>query len=163
MTSAGKADMKKQIAALRKKFTDRARGAHGLMYKAAGKACALVERTAKEKMRDATTDNSITYGKRGHHPSVPGSAPAVDAGTLRMSVTHSVEQTATGAIGRVGSTITSPPYGAYLEYGTSKMSARPWLQPSLDENRAEIKEILGEIVKGRVTESAIAEVEGVSD
>ena len=34
-------------------------------------------------------------------------------------------------------------YGVHLEYGTSKMKARPWLRPSFERSLALVKEILG--------------------
>jgi hypothetical protein len=97
---------------------------------------AEIERTAKTLMRDTEIDTSKTYysGKNGtieHHPSMPGSAPAVDTGTLRMSVTHSVENEDGHPVGYVGSLLDNPPYGAYLEFGTSKMKPRPWLSTAV--------------------------------
>ena len=86
-----------------------------------------IERTAKTLMRDSPVDTSKTYAK-GHHPSQPGEAPAPDTGTLMRSITHSVEATRDGAFANVG---TDLDYGKYLEYGTSKMRARPWLSQAL--------------------------------
>lgn len=33
-------------------------------------------------------------------------------------------------------------YGFFLEYGTSKMAARPWARPAFEQNRNRIKEIM---------------------
>ena len=88
---------------------------------------AEIERTAKTLMRDTPIDESKTYA-RGHHPSQPGEAPAPDTGTLMRSVTHSVEATFDGAEGNVGSNLE---YAKYLEYGTSKMRARPFLSQAI--------------------------------
>ena len=58
-------------------------------------------------------------------PSAPGEAPAVQKGRLRNSIVHQPATAAT-LIARVG---TNVPYGKHLEFGTSKMAARPWLGP----------------------------------
>lgn len=94
-------------------------------------SCAEVERTAKTLMRDSPTNPEVTYGKKGHHPSLPGNAPAPDKGTLLQSITHSVEIQDGEVVGYVGSTIVNSDYPRYLEYGTSKMKPRPWLSASL--------------------------------
>ena len=49
--------------------------------------------------------------------------------------------------GEVGSVITNPPYGAYLELGTSRMKPRKWLQPAIDRNLDKIKDMFGDAVK----------------
>jgi hypothetical protein len=43
-------------------------------------SCAKIEATAKHLMRDTETNPDVTYGKRHHHPSIPGSAPDVTYG-----------------------------------------------------------------------------------
>ena len=92
---------------------------------------AEVERTAKTLMRDTLTNPDVSYGKKGHHPSVEGYAPAPDKGTLLQSVTHSVKVEGYEAIGEVGSVLQNSNYPRFLEYGTSKMKPRPWLSASL--------------------------------
>lgn len=87
-----------------------------------------IERTAKTLMRDTPVDTTKSYGSKGHNPSQPGEAPAPDTGTLMRSVTHSVEATRDGATANIGSNLE---YARYLEYGTSKMRARPWLSQAL--------------------------------
>jgi HK97 gp10 family phage protein len=138
-----KADLNRQISEMQKKITEKSKRVHSTVYEGIVKACAIVERTAKEKMHNAIVDSSKTYGKRGHHPSVPGSAPAPDTGTMLQSVTHSVEEEGEKVIGYVGSVLKDPPYPSYLEDGTSKMAPRPWLQVSIDENREKIQSLIG--------------------
>ena len=149
------ADIKEQIAKLKAHLASRARGVHFGLYKATMKACLLVERTAKQKMTDTNVFLSYTSGKTGKlvkvaskGRSAPGNPPAVDTGALRNSVTHVIEGGESKPQGFVGSVIKDPPYGAYLEHGTAKMAARPWLGVSVDENRAEINEIFHAEVRG---------------
>ena len=109
---------------------------------AMGKACALVERSAKEK------------------------APKGN-GELRRSITSKVEQ---GVNGVVGTVYTPLEYAPYVEFGTglfaenggrqdvpwnykddkgewhstSGMKPQPYMRPALNENREQIKRILEE-------------------
>jgi len=76
---------------------------------------------------------------QGQPPSKPGEPPHVLWGTLRRSITHEVEKSREGVIGRVGS---NEEYALFLEVGTSKMAARPFLRPGLAKNRRQIAQIL---------------------
>jgi len=102
--------------------------------------CLKVQADIQLGMTNTTVDNGKSYGKRKHHPSIPGAYPAVDYGELRRSITVEVEEHKNRVDGRVGSIITNPPYPVYLEYGTSKMKPRPWLKPSVDKNEQFIKQ-----------------------
>ncbi len=64
----------------------------------------------------------------------------VDTGRLRASLTHEIERSKNEVVGRVG---TDVEYAVYVEYGTSNMSAQPYLRPALEKNRAAIKRLLG--------------------
>jgi hypothetical protein len=134
-----KQDMKSQIDAMRAKFAEQAKTMHGQVVKAVEMSCALIEGEAKRSMADTLTDPSVSYGRRGHHPSVPFNAPAPDTGMLMRSVTHNVEFEGSTIRGTVGSVINNPPYPAYLENGTTHMYPRPWLLPALDKYREKVK------------------------
>lgn len=56
----------------------------------------------------------------------PGDPPNTDTGRLARSIKFEFE--GDGMIGRVG---TNLKYGAYLEFGTKTMEARPWLEPAV--------------------------------
>ena len=109
---------------------------------AMGKACALVERAAKQKAPKGT-------------------------GELRRSITSKVEQ---GVSGVVGTVYTPLEYAPYVEFGTglfaenggrkdvpwnyqddegnwhstSGMKPQPYMRPALNENREQVKRILEE-------------------
>jgi HK97 gp10 family phage protein len=147
-TEEAKADMKRQIEYMKKSLADKVKTTQQNRTKAVTLCCAMVEGTAKKLMTDTITaldyENPVT-GNKIHNKrprSIPGEAPAPDKGTLRQSITHDVTETASGASGKIGSTITSPPYGAYLEHGTSRMAPRPWLLPAMDINKAKIEKVL---------------------
>ena len=116
--------------------------------KSIAKCCATIQKEAMEEMRDTAIDTSKTYGKKGHHPSLPGNPPAVDTGTLRRSITYTVDEK--NLVGYVGSVINDPPYGAYLEmaeYGSSRMKPRPWLKPATEKSLETIKRLMAGAVK----------------
>lgn len=119
------------------------------MGKTLVKACALIQRDAQESMRDTQIDPTKTYythnKSKAHHPSAEGYPPAVDTGTLRRSITYQVDEDKLE--GEVGSVITNPPYGAYLELGTSRMKPRKWLQPAIDRNIGQLKQMVGNTIK----------------
>jgi len=64
----------------------------------------------------------------------------VDTSRLRTSLAWEIEKSGKEIIGRVG---TNVEYAVYVEYGTSVMSAQPYLRPALEKNRAKIKRLLG--------------------
>lgn len=68
-------------------------------------------------------------GKKKHHPSAPGSPPAIDSGELIRSILfdHGFMKIEIGA--DMGA-----PYAEVLETGNKKgtLKARPWLQPAVD-------------------------------
>jgi HK97 gp10 family phage protein len=52
----------------------------------------------------------------------------VDTGRLRSSITHEIAADHRGLVGRVG---TDVEYAPYVEYGTSRSPAQPYLRPAL--------------------------------
>jgi HK97 gp10 family phage protein len=74
-------------------------------------------------------------GARGSNRSKPGQFPHKDFGRLRMSIA----QDHRGLITRVG---TNVPYGKFLELGTAKMAARPFLRRTLAEERQKIEDMI---------------------
>jgi len=69
--------------------------------------------------------------------SAPGDFPSLRTGHLRRNV--QMELDADALVARVG---TNVPYGRYLEFGTRKMAARPWLSRTLRETAGEVRKIL---------------------
>lgn len=79
--------------------------------------------------------------KRKYTASAPGEAPAVRTGRLRNSIKYTISGWAgLHLVGRVGTTLE---YGAWLEHGTTKMDARPYIGPAAEESNQDIKRILG--------------------
>lgn len=77
---------------------------------------------------------------QGPPRSSPGSPPHKDTGDLHESITHEVDAGQMAV--RIG---TDLPYGLYLEVGTSKMAARPWLRRAMMDVASRADQILGGI------------------
>ena len=110
----------------------------------------LTEAEVKRGLREATLelerDAKALISERGavvgktnagegvREPSVPGRPPHLVSGSLLEGVGHEFrDEGLTGVVG------TDDPVGRWLEFGTSKMAARPWLRPALSRviSRAE--------------------------
>lgn len=63
----------------------------------------------------------------------------VDTGNLKRSITHVVNKSEKEPFATIG---TSVEYAEYVEKGTSKMKARPFLQPAIDEGKKQITAIV---------------------
>jgi hypothetical protein len=70
--------------------------------------------------------------RRTHTSSAPGAYPASDLGQLATNVRiNGLQQATLASMAAVVGT--SVLHGAWLEFGTSKMAARPWLLPSFKQ------------------------------
>lgn len=92
----------------------------------------VVETHVKVALQTPGSGEVYTRGGISHRASAPGQPPAIDTGTLINSIEVG-EVTPMQAILGVGAE-----YGEYLEFGTSRMEARPFLRPAMDENEGEI-------------------------
>tara|TARA_B100001939_G_scaffold150522_3_gene130165 strand:- start:3215 stop:3643 length:429 start_codon:yes stop_codon:yes gene_type:complete len=104
----------------------------------------LVEAEAKQSIQRGVKSGRV-YKRRSivHQASAPGEPPASDTGFLVSNITKTaVEKSGTELSISVES---KAPYSKFLEFGTRKMSARPFLQPALEKNRNKIK---GKFAKG---------------
>lgn len=138
-------ELNDQIKALNEKLAKKGHQVEMNMRTVVTNAALRIERSAKLLMKNTTRVSEGTrnpsgsmarhrVGKFRHLPSAPGFAPAPDTGRLVQSVTHTVAEDGNSA--RIGTAVF---YGKILEYGSSRMSPRPWLRPAIDQNRAKIK------------------------
>ena len=82
--------------------------------------------------------NSITEGAvsgAGHVASLPGESPNADTHRLDTQI-ETLRGSEPGTIKYLVSS--NAPYASHLEFGTSRMAARPYLGPALDKNRPRI-------------------------
>jgi len=85
-----------------------------------------VEAETKNSMVDEGTGRTYVRGGIAHTASAPGQPPAVDTGNLKNSIqTNRVSQ-------REYRVNVGAEYGIYLELGTSRMAARPFLTPAVE-------------------------------
>jgi hypothetical protein len=156
----------KQLADAERIIRERAKLVGDNKDQAVVNACLRVEGLAKRLMRATYTAVSYTKPKTDRlvvnkNPrSIPGAPPAPDNGTLMRSITHDVEVHFGATFGRVGSIIKNPPYPLFLETGTSKMAARPWLAPAVEQSKKHFK---ADIKASLVEDSAIATVTSAQD
>lgn len=112
--------------------------------KAVQKAALMVEGAAKVKIQRGAKTGQVYAGANGrlHQASAPGEAPATNTGRLVGSITHNIKDSGLTAI--VGSDVE---YAIHLEFGTRNMGARPFLQPSVEENRQKIEKMFADAIK----------------
>lgn len=93
--------------------------------------------TAKQSIQ-AHGSSGITYTKynprRTHTASAAGNPPNTDTGFLVNNIFVEIDADRLG-----GSVESRADYSGFLEFGTSKMQARPYLQPALEENKPKIR------------------------
>lgn len=87
--------------------------------------------------------------KRIVNVSKPGDPPNTDTGHLVKGIGFRFEKG--GLIGKVGTNVR---YGAWLEFGTMKMAARPWLRPAVEKVTEKISKIFKESV-GKAIETQL--------
>ena len=90
---------------------------------------------ARQAMKKALGD--IASGAKNRAP--------VDTGALRNSITTQTQGNRDYARGEVGPTVN---YGGYVERGTSRMSAQPYLRPATDAVLPGYEQALGQITDG---------------
>lgn len=84
--------------------------------------------------------------KRRYTASAPGEPPARRMGALRLNWTGGVEPSA-GSSGNTKVTAyieSQTPYAGYLENGTNKMAARPYVEKIKEKAQPEIEKIMSE-------------------
>ena len=82
----------------------------------------------------------------GSRASAPGQFPMSDTGRLANSVEFNLP-TAGRLMGEVGTNVI---YGRYLEFGTSRMAARPWLLPSFEKAKLGVEARLKKAIEARI-------------
>jgi HK97 gp10 family phage protein len=102
--------------------------------KAIAKVSFKVEGDCKENISRGSRNGKIyKRGKRKtHQASAVGEFPKTDYGALIASITSQFDFS--GLETTVGSRL-SAPHGFWLEFGTAKMGARPWLSRTISDNK----------------------------
>lgn len=95
-------------------------------------AAEVVREDAKQSIRAGAVSGP------GHIPSRPGEPPNADTHELDLSLDSILNEGR-----RSVSVVSRAPYAAFLEFGTSRMAARPYLRPALLRNRNRV--VLGQV------------------
>tara|TARA_R110000737_G_C14261858_1_gene428696 strand:+ start:44 stop:475 length:432 start_codon:yes stop_codon:yes gene_type:complete len=103
------------------------------------RATRIVQNTAIKSLMAGGTGETVTkYNpNRTHTQSKPLDAPASDTGFLVSQITMNVKSNPDGSV--VGSIISAAPYSKALEFGTTNMTERPFMQPALEKNKRKIQ------------------------
>lgn len=86
---------------------------------------------------------SITTGSvsgKGHVPSAPGEPPMNDTGVLANNI--EVHQVAPLNV----QVVSAAPYSVPLEFGTSRMAARPFMRPARDRTAKEAQQMAAKAI-----------------
>ncbi len=94
-----------------------------------GKIAYAIEAQAKRSMQGTKSGRVYKRGEREHQASAPGEPPAIDMGALVNSIYVGKPGPGTRDVGA------TMEYASYLEFGTSRMAARPWLIPAVESQR----------------------------
>ena len=134
------------IDALEKNFARLAKKYGEEVAKATVKGAQLVRSSAIKSIHSVSSGDTVTrYRNDGesytHTASKPGDAPNTDTGALARSVQVDIRREGV----YVGSSLK---YAPMLEFGTSSMRERPWLNPALESNRRKIQALIANAVKG---------------
>ncbi|NIU01086.1 MAG: hypothetical protein GWN01_09225 [Nitrosopumilaceae archaeon] len=81
----------------------------------------------------------------GLDPSKPGEPPKKVTGQLQRSIIQRVVVKSKNVFGLIGSTVDK---AKFLEFGTTRMAARPFLRPTLQEERPKLRRILARGFRG---------------
>ena len=104
-----------------------------------------VQREAVKSIQEGGK-SGVVYQKynprRVHQASAAGEPPASDTGLLASNISLDIDPDGLGA-----SVDSRADYSSFLEFGTSKMAARPFMQPALEMNRKKIKANMAEELK----------------
>ena len=127
---------KQFLANMKKRLKD---NAQKNVKRSMAKAVNLVRNEAvKSILLNPRTGPVVTRRGMKMNISAAGSPPASDTGFLASQISSEVE-TKGGQV--IGTIISAAPYSASLEFGTTKMPARPFLQPALRSSKNKIEAI----------------------
>ncbi len=104
-----------------------------------------LKRNKKGQFLKGSGQLRVTKGQKLYERSKPGETPAIQTGDLRRSIAQ--ETDAANLVTRIGPRATtgggkSLKYARYLEFGTRKMAARPYMRPAIFRARVPVALIL---------------------
>lgn len=94
--------------------------------------------TGDEIVKDIRANWSGTYPPA----SAPGQAPAKRSGDLDLSIEAQPASSASSSTVFQVTVVAKAQHGKFLEYGTSKMAARPFMRPAVLRNKGTLRDKL---------------------
>ena len=132
--------------ALGRRLRALAKELEGPLREAVGESAAQVRRNAIAAMRGPKSGRVYRApGGGSRRASAPGEAPAVSSGRLIGSLRISTG--ADGLSASVGVDEAAAPHARALEFGTSRVAARPFLAPALEASRDDIERRIREALR----------------
>ena len=121
------------------------KGYEGSLRALIGRAGNLVRNTAIQSINQGSRSGAFYMkgGKTGQR-SAAGEPPKTDEGILAGSIVIDIDPDGLGA-----SVESRADYSEALEFGTSKMAARPFMQPALEENKPKINLLAKRMVRAK--------------
>ena len=123
------------------------KGYEGNLRALVGRAGNLVRNTAVKSINQGAK-SGVTYElynpRRTHTASSAGQPPATDTGFLVNNIVLDIDTDGLGA-----NVESRADYSSFLEFGTSKMAARPFMQPALEENKPKINRLAKQMIKAK--------------
>ena len=111
--------------------------AHKHAKNAVQRSTMLVEAEVQKSIKNEGTGR--VYSRKAQPPHTASSAgdpPATDQGDLGNNITINITSKPDGSV--IGQVISASPYSKALEFGTTNMQARPFMQPALNKNKNKI-------------------------
>jgi HK97 gp10 family phage protein len=114
---------------------------HKNSLRAVGRSTLLVNNTVVKSIAAGGAGKTVKKYEptRTHTQSKPLDPPATDTGFLISQITSNIKTFPNGSV--VGQIISSAPYSKALEFGTTNMTERPFMQPALRKNKKKILDI----------------------
>ena len=121
------------ISALSRQLAELAGDADAVMTEVVTNLAVDTQREAVQGIQRGPATGAVRPD--GSRASAPGEYPMSDTGRLANNVVANLP-TSGNLSAEVGTNIQ---YGRYLEFGTSRMAARPWLLPSFNKAKAGVE------------------------
>ena len=121
------------ISALSRQLAELAGDADAVMTEVVTNLAIDTQREAVQGIQRGPATGAVRSD--GSRASAPGEYPMSDTGRLANNVVANLP-TSGNISAEVG---TNVQYGRYLEFGTSRMAARPWLLPSFNKAKAGVE------------------------
>jgi HK97 gp10 family phage protein len=121
------------ISALSRQLAELAGDADAVMTEVVTNLAVDTQREAVQGIQRGPATGAVR--RDGSRASAPGEYPMSDTGRLANNVVANLP-TSGNISAEVGTNIQ---YGRYLEFGTSRMAARPWLLPSFNKAKAGVE------------------------